>query len=165
MASIVELSRRIDAWTAAHRSLGLDLIRVYLGFALFVRALLLLDDATSIEAYADRFNYLAAGFVTHYVVLAHLAGGLALGLGMATRLAAAIQIPALLGAVFIVHLREGLMTSSESLELAALVLFALLVLTVFGSGRLSLDHYVFGEPQSEPRSRGVRSVDEAVGHP
>jgi putative oxidoreductase len=75
---------------------------------------------------------------------AHLAGGALLALGLITRTAAIVQIPALIGAVFFVHLREGLFRTGQSLELSSLVLFLLCVFAVFGGGRLSLDHYAFG---------------------
>jgi uncharacterized membrane protein YphA (DoxX/SURF4 family) len=76
--------------------------------------------------------------------MAHFGGGALLALGLVTRLAAAIQVPALVGAVFFVHIHDGLMSQSQSLELAVLVLFMLLVFMVFGAGRLSLDRYLFG---------------------
>ena len=54
-------------------------------------------------------------------------------------MAAAAQVPLLLGAVFLIHWQEGLMQPGQSLELAGLVLVLLLVFTIFGSGSLSLD--------------------------
>jgi uncharacterized membrane protein YphA (DoxX/SURF4 family) len=59
-----------------------------------------------------------------------------------TRLAALIQVPVLLGAVFIVHLRQGLFGPGQNLELAVLVLLLLLVSVVHGGGKLSVDHYL-----------------------
>ena len=76
-----------------------------------------------------------------------------LAFGLVTRIAAGLQVPALVGAVLLVHLREGLMSQSQSLELSMLVLFMLLVFVVFGSGRLSLDRYVFGVEAEEARPR------------
>ena len=67
-----------------------------------------------------------------------------LALGLLTRLAAMIQIPILTGAVFVIHLREGLVSPEQSLELAALVLFLLLIVFAFGPGKWSLDYKIFG---------------------
>jgi len=65
-----------------------------------------------------------------------------LALGLGTRLAAAVQIPPLLGAVLFVHAHEGLLTAGQSLEFAALVLAMLSAFAVFGAGHLSLDSWL-----------------------
>ncbi len=65
------------------------------------------------------------------------------------------QIPILFGAVFFVHWQEGLFAagqSGQSLELAALVLFLLVLVFLAGSGDLSMDHHFFGKKETpEPR--------------
>ena len=73
-------------------------------------------------------------------------------MGLLTRLAALVQIPVLTGAVFVVHLREGLASPEQSLELAGLVLFLLLVVFAFGPGKLSLDYYFFGRKMQAARA-------------
>jgi uncharacterized membrane protein YphA (DoxX/SURF4 family) len=88
-----------------------------------------------------------------YVVAAHLCGGILLALGLGTRLAAAVQIPPLIGAVLFVHIGEGLLTAGQSLEFAALVLAMLSVFAVFGAGQLSLDAWITkrnAETQGDP---------------
>ena len=74
-----------------------------------------------------------------YITIAHIAGGLLLAIGFLTRLAAFIQIPILFGAVFLIHLKQGLLSVGQSLELSVLVLVLLLIYFIFGSGSLSLD--------------------------
>ena len=68
-----------------------------------------------------------------------------LALGLLARLAALVQIPVLLGAVFLIHIEEGLLAPGQSLELAALVLFLLVVFFLFGSGAYSMDAYAIAE--------------------
>ena len=63
-------------------------------------------------------------------------------MGLGTRVAAAVQIPPLIGAVLFVHIGEGLLTAGQSLEFAALVLAMLSAFTVFGAGRVSLDAWL-----------------------
>lgn len=125
----------------AQPQLGLDLLRIYLGIALFVRGILFLSDTSRLSQMVSG-SWFTSYALAHAVVMAHLAGGLMLAVGCYTRLAAAVQIPLLAGAVFLVHLREGLLGPSDSLELSALVLVALVVYAIFGSGPLSLDHYL-----------------------
>ena len=87
--------------------------------------------------------WFAPAIVIHYVILAHLCGGLCLGLGLLTRITALIQIPALMGAVFIVHLpKMNAIGPRESLEFSALVLFLLVLIVVRGAGRFSVDYYL-----------------------
>jgi uncharacterized membrane protein YphA (DoxX/SURF4 family) len=80
--------------------------------------------------------------VAHLIAFAHLAGGLLLAAGLLTRLAAAVQVPILVGAVFMVHMREGLFGASQNLEFTLLVLFLLVISVVVGGGRLSADYFL-----------------------
>lgn len=82
----------------------------------------------------------------HYISLAHLMGGLMLTVGLLTRIASWVQIPILAGAL-LVHRREGLMSSGQSLEFSSLVFFLLVVFSISGSGPLSVDN---GMPKLKP---------------
>mgnify|MGYP006196345497 CR=1 FL=1 len=64
--------------------------------------------------------------VAHYVVLAHVFGGLLLLLGLATRFASLLQIPILIGAVYFVATKEGGMLISQNMEITLLILFLLI---------------------------------------
>jgi putative oxidoreductase len=140
MDRVLHFLRRISD----HPSLALDLIRIYLGIALTVRGILFVTDSAMLEGFMSRpeHGWLFPMAVAHYVILAHVGGGILLTIGFLTRVAALIQVPVLCGAVFLVHLREGLLASGQSLELSMLVLFLLVVTAVFRPGRLSFDYYV-----------------------
>jgi len=145
-------------------SLGLDVIRIYLGVGLMVRGALFIGRPEVLLDFLKKshswFLPLAA---SQYVVAAHLCGGILLALGLGTRLAAAAQIPPLLGAVLFVHLGEGLLTAGQSLEFAALVLAMLASFSVFGAGRLSLDAWIAkrnAETQGDPDEVIVDWEDE-----
>ncbi|NUP14083.1 MAG: DoxX family protein [Polyangiaceae bacterium] len=153
------------AWTGRHRDIALDLIRVFLGIALLVRGALLLDNPAAFGEYASRVHWFVPYALAHYVGIAHLSGGFLLAIGLVTRLSAGVQLPALFGAVFLVHMREGLLAEGQSLELSALVLFSLLVITVFGAGRLSLDHYIFGERKAPATEDEAAAYPPSVGEP
>ena len=75
-------------------------------------------------------------------MLAHLCGGVLLAFGLLTRIAAAVQVPVLVGAV-IVHALDGIFAMGQSLEFASLVLVTLLFIIAVGPGRLSVDHHTF----------------------
>ena len=135
-------------WADSHRDLWLDCVRIYLGLGLLARGLLLITN-TSTGFMVDMLqrtgqSWLTTGVLLHYVMLAHFVGGAMLTIGFLTRIAAAVQIPILAGAVFIVHRKDGLFAMGQSLEFSALVLFLLCICVVSGAGKLSLDYVTFG---------------------
>jgi uncharacterized membrane protein YphA (DoxX/SURF4 family) len=149
-------------------SVGLDVIRIYLGVGLMVRGGLFIGNPDILIEFLRRTNHwfipLAAA---QYVVAAHLCGGILLALGLGTRLAAAVQIPPLIGAVAFVHLGEGLLTAGQSLEFAALVLAMLTVFSTFGAGRLSLDAWITqrnAETQGDLEPERAQAADWAEAH-
>ncbi|MCZ6705575.1 MAG: DoxX family protein [Bacteroidetes bacterium] len=137
-SSFFELSK-------THDDVALDIIRGFLGVALFVRGLLFISDSSRIITLVETGNmdYLVPSLLLYAAILAHIMGGLMLAVGLLTRIAAMIQIPVLLGAVFIAIIQGGLFLPEQSLELSALVLVLLGILFVFGSGPFSLDRVIF----------------------
>lgn len=140
---------------------GLDLLRIYLGIALFVRGAMFISRPDALMSYMQRTGqWFMPLVISHYVVAAHVAGGLLLMLGLCTRLAALAQAPILLGAVLYVHWREGLLSAGQSLELSALVFAMLVVFGACGAGELSLDHLLAKGAGAHPA--GSPSLPPAV---
>jgi putative oxidoreductase len=140
--------QRFTAWADAHRENWLDCVRIYLGLGLFARGLILITGSNP-GFFVDLMqrsgqSWLTSGMLMHYIMLAHFVGGLLLTIGFLTRIAAAVQIPILAGAVFVIHRPDGLFSLGQSLEFSALVLFLLVVFTIAGAGKLSLDYVTFG---------------------
>ncbi len=141
------IQERLDAWSDHHRGLFFDLIRIYLGIGLVVKAIWFMRHP---EVLTDLLASTGGGWaipaaVSHYVVMAHLIGGILMAIGLLTRIAALVQIPALVGAVFYVHLPQSMnVLPRQSFEFSALVLFLLILITIRGGGPLSLDAKVFG---------------------
>lgn len=137
-------------WITSHQEVVLDIVRVYLGVGLLVRGGLFISQTSGIGSLVDMSQFdVGAAAIVHYVTFAHLIGGLLLAVGLLTRIAALAQIPVLIGAVFFVHLNEGLLSANQSLEFSALVLFLLVVVFIFGPGRWSADYYVFQDRADE----------------
>lgn len=142
----------------ARPELVLDVIRVYLGVGLFVRGLALVGlDTGILELTGGSMPGISVSGAAIYVTGAHLIGGAFLTVGLYTRLAALIQLPVLIGAVFLVHWQEGLLSANQSLEFSALVLFLLLLIAVFGSSEWSLDAR-WRTPSSDASSRSGQPV-------
>ncbi len=134
---------KLIAWSESHRELWLDCVRIYLGLGLLARGIMLAFNIRT-EFFMNLLSssseqWLMSGVLLHYITLAHFVGGALLTIGLLTRIAAAVQIPILAGAVFIVHRQDGLFALGQSLELSALVLFLLIVILVAGAGPLSVD--------------------------
>jgi uncharacterized membrane protein YphA (DoxX/SURF4 family) len=134
---------RLRRWLDARRELWLDLLRVYLGFALFAKGISFVRQGNVLfEQLREAGVGFSDGLIAHYVVVAHLCGGLLLGIGLVTRAAAAIQVPVLAGAVLLVHRSEGLFTPQMTLEFTILVLALLVLFTAAGGGPLSVDAWL-----------------------
>ena len=152
-------------WLDSHHDLFLDLIRVYLGTGLFVKGIFLMTHRDFFMQTIDQVGSLwfAPAAIAHYVVPAHLVGGVLLALGLLTRLAALVQIPVLLGALFYVYLPHiTQLEPRQNLEFSALVLFLLVLFSIYGAGRWSLDAYLMkrgeisGRPSALPSSMSAR---------
>jgi len=129
----------MDRW----KSRIFEPIRIYLGFGLFAKGVYFAGHLGVVTSMIDQGGIdVPKVMLAHLVALAHLCGGLLLAAGLLTRLAAAVQVPILLGAVFMVHLRDGLFGASPNLEFAALVLFLLLLTVVYGGGPWSADYFL-----------------------
>lgn len=145
--------QKFITWADSRRDLWLDCVRIYLGVGLLARGLLLITN-TSTGFFVDMLQranqpWLMTGLMLHYVMLAHFIGGALLTVGFLTRLAALVQVPILAGAVFVVHRQDGLFAMGQSLEFSALVLFLLVIYTISGAGKLSLDYVTFGPGRSD----------------
>ncbi len=142
--------REMMNWVNERKDWCFDLMRIYLGVGLVVKGVYFLWQPDYIAALVtEAGNYKAWNTVlVHYVAMGHIAGGLLMALGMITRIAASVQIPILFGAVFFVHLKEGLFAKDQSLEFSALVLFLLCLIAIHGAGALSLDVYLGKKKES-----------------
>jgi uncharacterized membrane protein YphA (DoxX/SURF4 family) len=113
-------------------------IRIFLGVALAIRGWIILSNPdTLVDLGVERELFIWVSLVG----IAHLVGGIFLALGFFTRLAASIQIPILISAIFFVYGHTKLMMGGQSFELASLVLFLLCIYFVFGAGTLSVRDY------------------------
>ena len=133
-------------WIQGHEDVFRDLVRMYLGVGLFVKGLYLMSHRNELDQLLGQLDNasFAQAAAAHYVIPVHIVGGLVLAIGLLTRLAALLQIPILLGAVFYVHLPQmALIDSRQSLEFSALVLFLLVLVVAYGAGRFSVDHLIW----------------------
>lgn len=140
---------QINHWIKTHGDLALDLVRIYLGIGLIIKAVFFVTHTEyllNLMAGAGSW-WFSPAVLMHYIVLAHFCGGVCLLFGLFTRTAALVQLPILFSAIFYVHLPRivSSMEARQSLEFAGLVLLLLCVISVYGGGRWSMDHWLAGK--------------------
>ena len=90
----------------------------------------------------------AAEIAAPAVASLELAGGIALIVGILTRVVAALLAVDMLGALFLVHASAGIFASAGGYELVLLLAAAALAVALTGAGRISVDSALFGRTNS-----------------
>lgn len=132
----------VERWGNSHRPGFLDIFRIILGAFITYKGLFFVTHMDQLEMTTSGINVYFAGLtVAHYVVFAHILGGPMIMVGLFTRIVSLIQLPILIGAVFMVNYPKGFLSIGQHMELWAsiLVLVGLLVFVVFGAGKFSID--------------------------
>ena len=145
------------------RAHAFDLLRMYLGLGLLIRGMLFIADANSFMDLvgANSSAMLRSTVLLHYVAMSHLLGGFMLLTGLLSRVGALIQIPVLVGAVFVEEMAGGLTSGTQGFEIAMLTLFLLILIFLYGSGKISSDHYFF-KRTSGPRPTRTTVTGQAA---
>ncbi|WP_247235767.1 DoxX family protein [Telluribacter sp. SYSU D00476] len=134
---------RIERWGETHHPAWLDIVRIALGVLLFVKGISFISDTTRLAQLVNGLNFdLWSVMAVHYVAFAHIFGGFLIALGSMTRLACILQIPILFFAVFFVNLRMGFSYLNSELWLSVITLLLVIVFTVAGSGKFSMDEWM-----------------------
>jgi uncharacterized membrane protein YphA (DoxX/SURF4 family) len=135
---------RIETWADAHHPIWLDFLRMALGIFLVYKGIFFIQNTDALLALIKGPD---SAFVTlalaHYVAFAHLVGGILIAIGLMTRMAILFQLPVVFGAVFFINLARGIF--DHEFELSFLVLVALIMFLVFGSGKLAVDRYIVND--------------------
>jgi len=130
---------RLEHWGDAHHPKWLDFVRIALGLFLLLKGVEFANNMNRLMATMSSlpFGNLMMVILAHYVLFAHILGGVLLTTGLLTRLACILQIPVLIVAVF-----TNVFHQFSELTLSMLVLLLLIYFLIIGSGRWSLDWYV-----------------------
>ena len=90
----------------------------------------------------------AANLVAPVVATLELVGGVALILGVLTRVFAALLAVDMLGALFLVHASAGIFAATGGYELVLILAAAALAVALVGAGKVSVDKALFGRSGS-----------------
>lgn len=144
----MNLLRRIDHWGETHHPRWIDYVRILLGIFLFWKGVVFIQNIDVLKSVIDKaplFTVLSF-WIAHYIVFAHLAGGVLITFGLLTRVAVLANLPILIGALIFVHTPTGLFNVHNETGLSILVLLLLLIFLVEGSGPISYDRYISRHP-------------------
>jgi putative oxidoreductase len=130
---------RLGHWGDAHHPKWLDFVRIALGLLLLLKGVEFANNMNQLMFMMSSlpFGNLMMVILAHYVLFAHILGGVLLATGLLTRVACILQIPVLIAAVF-----TNVFHQFSELTLSVLVLLLLVYFLIAGSGRWSLDWYV-----------------------
>lgn len=91
----------------------------------------------------------AANLVAPVTATLELVGGVALILGVLTRVFAALLAVTMLGALFLVHASAGVFVATGGYELVLILAAAALAVALVGAGKVSVDKALFGRTNSK----------------
>ena len=91
----------------------------------------------------------AAQVAAPVVATLELVGGIALILGVLTRVFAALLAVDMLGALFLVHASAGVFAATGGYELVLILAAAALAVALVGAGKVSVDKVLFGRANSK----------------
>ncbi len=133
----MSIVQRVELWGDRHHPKWLDIIRIALGIFLCYKGIQFLNNMGSmLDLMTNKvsFGSFSVVLMSNYVAFAHLLGGILLIFGMLTRFACLLQIPILLGAVFLVNSTGDLLRPFSETYLAILVLLLLIYFLIIGNG-------------------------------
>ncbi len=137
----MDLLHRLEFWGERHHPRWMDIIRIALGIFLVYKAVDFLNnmgDLISLMSQNTSFGSFAYMLAGHFVVFAHLLGGILLIFGVLTRFACVIQIPVMIGAIFFVGTNKEMLRPYSELLVSIIVLLLLVYFLIAGNGPLSV---------------------------
>ena len=129
---------KLNKWANNHTNYGMDTFRILLGVFLFVKGIDFINQTESLLQILNPIDtYSSSMLIVHYVSMGHVVGGLLIAVGLLTRLAVILQLPILIGAVFINFIGELVVFDVWQ---ASIALLASVFFLFYGSGKHSLDY-------------------------
>jgi putative oxidoreductase len=125
---------------------AVTILRIILGFLFAAHGWQKFNEFTiaGTQASFAKMGVPAAEIAAPAVAVLELAGGIALVVGILTRVVAALLAVDMLGALFLVHAPAGIFASAGGYELVLVLAAAALAVALTGAGRISVDRALFG---------------------
>ena len=149
----MNLLQKLEFWGSRHHPKWLDIFRFALGIFLVYKGVDFLENmGTMINQMHGLFTniYFSLSLLGHYIVFAHIVGGLMLAFGFATRAACIMQIPILIGAIFFINSSEGMFNSYSQMIITVVCLLGLIYFLIAGNGPWSVDRFLIEKEDKRP---------------
>jgi len=129
---------------------AVTILRVIIGFIFAAHGWQKFNEWTiaGTQASFAKMGVPAAEIAAPAVAVLELGGGIALILGVLTRVVALLLALDMLGALFLVHASAGVFAATGGYELVLLLAAATLAVALTGAGRISVDRALFGRTNS-----------------
>ena len=138
---------KIGYWGDTHHPKWMDIFRIGLGAIIFYKGIQFSSNIEDLRAMIPGRDLTIWTFMlSHYIAMAHLAGGILIILGLITRWAIIFQLPILIGAVILTGKESGMFDIYSTFWLSFIVLCFLVIFLVYGSGAFSVDEYLNKHP-------------------
>ena len=138
---------KITHWGDVHHPKWMDVLRMGLGAVIFYKGVQFSGNIEDLRAMISGKDYTFWTFMfSHYIAMAHLAGGILIFIGLITRWAIIFQLPILMGAVILTGKETGMFDMFSQFWLSVLVLGLLVLFLVYGSGPFSVDEHLDKHP-------------------
>ena len=141
----MNLAQRLELWGDRHHPRWMDIVRIVLGIFLISKGIQFLQNMSTLMnmmANSLSFDSFVLILLSHYIVFAHLLGGVLITLGLLTRFACLIQLPILIGAIIFVNSSAGILNPFSELLVAVVVFLLLIYFLIVGNGPWSFEWFV-----------------------
>lgn len=138
----MNILQRLEYWGDRHHPKWADILRFALGIFLIYKGIDFLENMSGMIGRMNSFlpnSYFPLSLLGHYIVFAHLVGGLMLAVGLLTRAACIMQIPVLIGAIFFIN--QSMFRPFQELTVTLVCLAGLIYFLIAGNGPWSVDKY------------------------
>ena len=137
----MEILHKFEHWGDTHHPKWLDIIRIILGIFLCYTGIAFLKNMSLVTgplSTKTSFGVFSVIILSHYVVFAHILGGLLMVVGFLTRFACLIQIPIMLGAIIFINSASDVFRPYSELFLSVLILLLLVYFLIVGNGPIAI---------------------------
>lgn len=138
--------QKIEYWADHHHPVWLDTIRIILGLVLITKGVAFIINKQEIihrlSTSSTGMSELATFYAGHYVIVVLIVGGLFVAIGFITRWALLFQLPAIVGEIIMVDFHRNFFALNSELNYLILVFVLMIFFILYGSGKISFDHWL-----------------------
>jgi putative oxidoreductase len=151
----MKILEKIKFWGDHHQPKWLGFLRIALGLILIWKGIAFILNLDVLATFlrdsglTDKIGTsVSITLIAHLIIALHLIGGVCITLGIRTRLFCVFTLPVVIGAVFLVNLRQNVLRPYSELWVSIFVLLALICFLIEGNGLLAVEHNIEEDTES-----------------